>query len=481
MLVLASEAPQAKGVMAHMTLIQRSLRPAVRRGSVAVLCTVLLTALIAVVAIAVDGGMLFSERRHAQATADAAAMAAACVLYEAYPQYLTTGTFPIKDARIAAHAVAKANGVNHTAPNTTVAVNVPPTSGPYMDASAFPGTVEVIVTYPQPRSFSNIFSTWNSAATGDLTVYARAVARGAWVAPNAGIIVLNYSGKATLDAQGNGSFTDVGAKIIVNSNNAAAAYDGGGGALRAPQYDITGGDAGKVSQFQNNAGVYDSSIIFTGVHPTPDPLAYLPVPGQPGAPPIPGPGSITSVPNIGNGTTYTLSPGTYGGLGGPNLPNFTNGDTIIFQQASVGNSGIYYLVSGGLTTNGANLTMDPESTGGIMFYNAGTGTSDGINIQGNANGTVNLSPLTSGIYTNMMFFQARNAPEDFQIAGNGVFNITGTFYVSDATLKVTGNGSTQMVGCQYISLDLSLSGNGNIGISYSPNLVTPMRVLTMTE
>jgi hypothetical protein len=56
-----------------------------------------------------------------------------------------------------------------------------------------------------------------------LPVKARAVARGAWIDPNAGVIVLNYSGKGTLNDQGNGAFTDVGAKVIVNSNDPSAA------------------------------------------------------------------------------------------------------------------------------------------------------------------------------------------------------------------------------------------------------------------
>jgi hypothetical protein len=96
---------------------------------------------------------------------------------------------------------------------------------------------------------------------------------------------------------------------------------------------------------------------------------------------------------------------------------------VIFKQASAGGSGIYYLTAGGLNAKSADLIMDPTTNGGIMLYNAGTGTNDGINIAGNFNGYVNLSGPTNGIYTGLTFFQARNAPEDVQIAGNGSFNI----------------------------------------------------------
>ena len=199
--------------------------------------------------------------------------------------------------------------------------------------------------------------------------------------PKIGVLVLNYSGKATLNDQGIGAFSDVGAgPVIVNSSDPAAAYIGGGGVIKAPEYDITGGDAGKLQQFENTAGVYDPSIIYTGVHPTPDPLAYLPPPGGTGGYPIP---PAANVPTKGNtvspmGVNYTdpvtgkfynnyylLSPGSYGGLNQPRLPNFTNGDLVVFKQASAGNNGIYYLTAGGFNTNTADIRMDTATTGGV--------------------------------------------------------------------------------------------------------------------
>jgi hypothetical protein len=53
--------------------------------------------------------------------------------------------------------------------------------------------------------------------------------------------------------------------------------------------------------------------------------------------------------------------------------------------------------------------------------------------------------------------------------------------VPDALLKVSGNGGSSMIGSQYISLDLTITGNGNVGIQYNPNDVAPTRVLTLVE
>ena len=52
-----------------------------RRGISLVLVVVSLVALLGVLALSLEGGLLLSERRTAQATADAAAMAAAADFY----------------------------------------------------------------------------------------------------------------------------------------------------------------------------------------------------------------------------------------------------------------------------------------------------------------------------------------------------------------------------------------------------------------
>ncbi len=428
-----------------------------RRGTVVVLVALCLTGLLGVLAIAFDGGILQNEKKHAQATADAAAMAGASCLYQNYPS--DSGTDPSGTASSAAFATASANGYTNDGTNSVVTVNIPPASGPYAGKS---GYIEVLVTYNQTRSFSSIFG------SSSLPVRARAVARGAWVAPNAGVIVLDYSGKATLNAQGNGAATESGAPFIVNSNNPSAAVDGGNGSLVAPEFDITGGysvnGGGKMTTTPT------ANNILTGVHPTPDPLAYLPVPTQPPA------GTMTQV-SLGQGNTmYTLTPGSY-----TNLPNFSQGDVVVFKQASAGNGGIFYLAAGGLNSQGASLIMDPLTSGGIMIYNAGTGTNDKVNITGDSAGTVNLSGLTSGPYTGMTIWQARNAPEDMQIAGNGSFNITGTLYAADALLKITGNGAVSNIGSQYVTNDLSLAGNGNIYIGWAGNKVARTRIITLVE
>src|SRR5712692_3687703 len=111
-----------------MRILQPTKQPRVRRGAVTPLVAVCLLLMIpAIMALVVDGGMLLTERRRAQATADAAAMAAACVMYDNYP--VDQGAGKIGNPSGAALTVASANGYTNDGVTSTVTVNIPPLSG----------------------------------------------------------------------------------------------------------------------------------------------------------------------------------------------------------------------------------------------------------------------------------------------------------------------------------------------------------------
>ncbi|MFL5342241.1 MAG: pilus assembly protein TadG-related protein [Gemmataceae bacterium] len=435
-----------------------------RKGLIAAFVAVCLVVILGLTAISLDGGGLLDRRRQAQATADAAAMAAACDLYANFPTYhgVDSGS-----AAQSALNVAATNGFTNDTTHSVVTVNIPPQSGPYTGLN---GYVEVLVTWNQPRYFSRIWG------TNSVKVTARAVAKGAWLPGGQGVLVLDYTGKAALSAQGNGYFTDTEGPVIVNSDNASAVVDGGNGALIANQFFITGG----ATLNGSNANLQTQPIpgqIFEGVHPTPDPLAYLPEPSKPSD------GTMTH-----SGSTYTLTPGYYN-----NLPNFSKNDTVIFQQASasppgtpVDQKGVYY-IDGGIKSTGATIIMDSSTTGGVMIYN----NSGKVDVTGNPQGTVTLGPLSNGPYQGITYFQARENSTDIGIQGNGSFTMTGTFYAAGAAMSATGNGGQytkadgtigtgSQIGSQYIVKDLSLAGNGNIHLGY-PGNVARDRFLTLVE
>jgi Flp pilus assembly protein TadG len=417
-----------------------------RRATVAVLVALSITMLLGMVAVSVDGGLLQDNKRRVQNAADAAALAAGNMLFVNYPKISSiTNADPNGAAVAAAKQSASDNGFGHNGTDKFVVVNVPPKNGPFKDIV---GYAEVIITYKQPRYFSTV---WGSTAT---PVVARAVGKGFWGSTGNGVIVLDPVQKAALDSSGTGSVTVTGgAAMVVNSDHTeAAARATGGGTLTAAQFRVVGAASGTFN-----------GTVTTGVLPTPDPLAYLPVPEKPAA------GDMKKT-NTGPGSkTYYLTPGSYN-----NLPNFGNGDTVILQQG-----GIYYISGGLTTTNGASIIMDTATTGGVMIYNApnGSQTNQAINLSG---GIVNLSPLTSGPYAGIVMWQDRASDVPMSIQGQGGMTIKGTFYAANAQLQVSGQGSNT-IGSQYISRTLSLSGGGNVLIDYNNDDTARTREVRLAE
>jgi hypothetical protein len=426
-----------------------------RRGIVTVLVAMALIGLVGVAAIAVDGGLLQDNRRRVQAATDAAALAAAQQLFAEF-RTIILNNYTIADpgskAAPAAYASAATNGYTNDGVQSSVTVNIPPKSGPFTGKI---GYAEVLITYYQPRYFSSI---WGNST---IPVTARAVAQGSWMGSNDGIIVLDPTAKDAFNDTGGGVITVTGgANVIVDSNNpASAANSNGGGQPTASNFLVTGGANGT---FYGN--------LQTGVPPTPDPYRDIPAPTKPPA------GTMTKKNIPGGGTQYNLTPGSYS-----NLPNFTNGDQVTLQQASAGNGGIYW-IQGGFTSNGANITMDPTTSGGLMFVNDPTNSSNsqGFSIAGSANGVVNLSPPTSGPYAGFMFWQDRTATQTLNLQGNGNFTILGTFYAANAQMAVAG-GSSATIGSQYVSRTVTFSGSGNTTIAYTDKGTARMRIIRLVE
>ena len=411
-----------------------------RRGTIAVLAALCLCGVLGFAALSLDAALLHQDRRGAQAAADSAALAAVGNLFANWRTY--QGLDSAGAAANTALAAAAANGFTNDGVNSTVTVNIPPLSGDHVGQA---GYVEVIVLQFQQRAYSAI---WGS---DPVPVRARAVARGMWVPVNNGINVLDPTSSGSLTSNGGSSVT-TNAKVIVDSNSASATVVTGGGVLTAPEFDITG-----VPGTSTSGGGTISGTVLDGQVPTPDPLAYLPEPD---------PSTMTvqseKTVKLQNQGSLSLQPGVYkGGI-----------------QATGGNltlaPGIYYMDGGGFGFSGTgSLTAN-----GVMIVNAPQSNSDTISITGT--GTINLSPMTTGLYQGLSLWQTRASTNTLTVSGGGSGSVTGTFYAQHGTLKVSGSGGSS-VGSQYISWDVTLSGNGNFGITWSPTAVAPEKLLQLVE
>jgi Flp pilus assembly protein TadG len=218
-------------------------------GQVLILTALSMTLLLGFLALAVDVGLLFRDKRNLQIAADSAAIAAAL-------DYKYNGS--LSSAQTAGTTAASANGVTASAGGSTVAINCPPTSGPNASGGSCNGFFEAIVTAPNQTTFMSMFN------QSSVTVAARAVAAND-AASTGCIYVLNPTASDAMQLQGSFDVSAPACGVIVDSNSTdALQFTGAGGTLTAGSVAVVGGDGG---QSQDS-----TPTPITGVAPVSDPL-----------------------------------------------------------------------------------------------------------------------------------------------------------------------------------------------------------------
>jgi len=396
-----------------------------RRGVVTPWVLLSLTVIIGIVAFGLDGGRMLQERRRIQATADAAALAGAAQLYQNYR--LWQGKDPEAKAKDAALSIAAANGAANDGAASVVTVNIPPKSGAFAGKDAY---VEVIVQSKLQASFGRIFT------GSDVTVQARAVARGR--PAKIGVVTLSPSGAGALTTTGNGILAVVNAAITVNSTDPVALKVDSNGALIAEAIDIAG-------NYQISGNGLIVGPIHTGVEPSADPLATLPVPDLAAYP-------VQSFSTLEiNDKVTILNPGVY--KGGINI----GGNSSVTMKP-----GVYILDGGGLQIGG-NATLTAIE---VMIYNASVSAPAG-QFRLSGNGKLTLVPPLSGTYQGIALFQQRDLADSIAVNGNGAAAVMGVLYAPAAAVNITGNAAlgADVLGGGIIADTLRVSGNGSINIA----------------
>ena len=129
---------------------------------------------------------------------------------------------------------------------------------------------------------------------------------------------------------------------------------------------------------------------------------------------------------------------------------------------------------------GFSLSGNGSVTGsGVMIYNSPNSTSDTISLSGN--GSVTLSPPTTGIYQGITIFQDRTSSAPVALTGNGSMNLGGTVYAAHALLNLTGQGSNNNYGGQYIVYDLTVTGNGAVNMTWTSSGTSRTRRIGLVE
>ncbi|MGA3039277.1 MAG: pilus assembly protein TadG-related protein [Bryobacteraceae bacterium] len=398
-----------------------------KRGQAIIMVTFGAFLIFGSLALAVDVGWAYFRREAAQATADSAALAAVRAAVHNSPSSFTCGTngvwcnatataCPSTTPTSAANSydnacmMAAVNGL--TGQTVTIQANttttVPTVSGP---------TVAYWVT---ARAYHTTTSWFGGLIGGSsLTASVRATAAAIGGSGAGGCIyVLDPSAPEAFNA-GNDFQGKFGCGVYVNSSanantEAGAAMSVYGSAyITTPSVNIVG------SYYKDNSGAGTSVTPNTGTSAVTDPLASLPSPT---------PASSCTSGNFTSwqSTEYTPAPGTYCG--------FSLGNGMNAQLSS----GIYIINGGTFSIQGGSTLT---ATGGVMIYLTGGAT---LNI---ANGsTVTLSPMTTGSYEGVLFYQDRSmtSPGSSTIAGGANLNLSGSLYFPHALLNINNGTSTSI-------------------------------------
>jgi hypothetical protein len=460
-----------------------------RAAAVIPLVAICLIPICGMLAFVIDIGMVMDMRRKAQIVADLAALAAAADMFDT----MRSGTagadvYNYTNAVSAAQDCANLNGFNNDGTTNDIYVCTPSTKTPNWSSVVGAGGGHVYSKYSQysqygaqavslpsgycevvvlayPRSyFGSIWGVKKFTVMGHTVVRAMYQTGGVG---NPGILVLDPTGSGSFQANGNAFAVTGNGAVVVDSNSPSGMTLIGNSYVRGQSYYFSGTPGyseGPNTALQDASGndlTSTSTLINSNVAPTPDPLANIPAPTQPG-------GDLGSV-SINKGSV-TVNPGYYSG-------GFTakgNG-SIVLQP------GIYYIGDGGFSFAGnGNLTVvppsdpsyvaSPDTGSGVLLYQAGTSGSISIN----GNGTINLTPPTIGTYKGMSMWQERDSTQTISVTGNGNTIIAGTFYAQHGNLSIVGNGSTaDILGSAYVSNRLTTSGNGGFTLDYAGASTAP--------
>jgi len=431
-------------------------QPHSRQGTVLIVTAIGAAAMVGMLLLIVETGMVMDTRRRAQNAIDSAALAAAQALVRQMSSSSATA-----DAQ---QFIQQYNNLT----GGTVSLHMPPATGPY--AGRY-GYCEAVI---RMQSSNTLFSSFASSVAP--TVNARAVAGYRSVSSPEMIIALDKRYSPGLNCVGNGQLVIDGG-VITNSQgwgvdengasvpgaiNGYAGNIGSNGTFRGRSFRICGG-------VNNPAGFLP--YIAGGDHPlrcrvplVPDPLINLPTPT------ISNGVNSTSRGRVqisSTGYTGTLQPGIYSEI------NISGGNVTL-------QPGIYVITGGELKITGGNVVAN-----GVMFYvtmrdyNPTTGLPDsqdgetlpptnnaqrgGITVTSSA--TLRALNNPSSPFHGMLFYLRRINDSAVTVAGNATSGqVVGTIYSKWSQLTLTGQG---VFNTQFVIGNVKWSGNGDMTLSPS--------------
>lgn len=391
--------------------------PQQARGQSLIVIVFAIIGLIGLTALAVDGGNIFSERRHAQTAADSAVLAAA--LAKVHDQ----------DWRTAAMGIARSNGYFDDRVNDTVTFNNPPVANdcnPNDTASIYVGNDEYIQAIIEVN-VQTYFASVVGFDTLQVCVEAIARARPSHTAPmvfgNA-MVGLNPHDCQAVRIGGNGDAVLIDGGLFVNSDSTCgqgAFNQGGSSTLNAPGICVVGSYS------------YDPGDVVpppTHCNPVPYPPDFI----------LP----TVSCASDGSKSGNVLTPG--------NIPASWLGGNITLQAG-------VYCINGDVSIN----SHDHIGGSNVLLYFA----NGGLHINGGAE--LLLDAPDTGPYAGLLFYFPMDNHNPIILNGNAASRFTGSILAPASDIQINGTGNADTYQTQVIGYTLDIRGTSDSVIRYNDN------------
>lgn len=395
------------------------------RGAVVVLAAILFPVVVGGLGLGVETSYWYLTQRKLQHAADVSAHAGSA--------RNRAGDSLAEIEEAAAH-IAHASGLPFD--GGTVTVNVPPASGAFLGD---PDSLEVLLAETRTRWFTSVY------ASGSVTLRARAVTRIQGGAP-ACILALSETANGAITVSGSTDVSLENCDVASNSVSASAFDMSGTGA------SMTTGCVYAVGQANVTPDLTLTECAEVKEHAPVVRDPYRDV----AEPAVAGPCENSKVGKPGETTTVTP---TYDHPSGVPSRRYCKGldikGDVTFEP------GLYIIEGGDVTFNGGN--PDAESTigitgDGVTFYMTGS-----ARLKMNGNVRLNLSAPTSGPFSGILFFGARDATGvSHVISGTSDSTLQGAVYTPASHIEFEGasaatGGCTQVIGDQ-----VTMTGNSTL-------------------
>ncbi len=411
------------------------------KGQALYLIAIALVGLIGVAALSIDGGRIYSDRRHAQNAADTSSYAGALTIAQlgaisASPMTISTGP-------AVSNAIARATSNGYTTDaDTTVTATV---SGPHTDAGVY-YLVTVTIVDRIDTTFAHLVFTGPLRSTVTSTVRVRPPQNITF-----GFSVYGASPNSceTIFFSGSSNTTINGGGVYSNSDQ-----DSGGGGGCDSGANSGSGDVNVTTGGISSVGGWDSGGSGS-ITPAPTTGAT-----QKDLPPYPVP-DCTGLVNRGdavyNGGVVLLEPGIYGEI------RFTGNPVVTM------NPGMYCITgSGGFTGTGGTITGL-----NVMIYLEDGPFNLGGNTLVNLTAPTNLVDASGTQWAGMLIYMNYFNDEQVVITGTGLTAYTGTVFAPGPTqsanqpkCEVTGSGGSLGLNSQLICYTVKISGSSEVLLNF---------------